>query len=116
MKRIKTNDQVVVISGQDKGKVGRISGFSKDGRRVVVSGVNVRKKSIKARSSNGQMEEGGFKNVELPVHISNVVLYEPEGKSREKVSFIIQEEAGKKTKLRCYRSSKKVVNEQKTSA
>ena len=68
---VKSNDQVVVISGKDKGKKGKITAaFPKTGR-VVVEGVNVVTKHQKARN---QMQPGGIVDKELPIDASIVML------------------------------------------
>ena len=68
---VKSNDQVVVISGKDKGKKGKITAaFPKTGR-VIVEGVNVATKHQKARN---QMQPGGIIKKELPIDASNVML------------------------------------------
>ena len=71
---VKSNDQVVVISGKDKGKKGKITAaFPKTGR-VVVEGVNVVTKHQKARNA---MQPGGIVHKELPIDASNVMLVCP---------------------------------------
>ena len=68
---VKSNDQVVVISGKDKGKKGKITAaFPKTGR-VIVEGMNVATKHQKARN---QMQPGGIIKKELPIDASNVML------------------------------------------
>lgn len=68
---VKSNDQVVVISGKDKGKKGKITAaFPKTGR-VIVEGVNVATKHQKARNA---MQPGGIVKKELPIDASNVML------------------------------------------
>ncbi len=68
---VKSNDQVVVISGKDKGKKGKITAaFPKTGR-VIVEGVNVATKHQKARNA---MQPGGIIKKELPIDASNVML------------------------------------------
>jgi len=68
---VKSNDQVVVISGKDKGKKGKITAaFPKTGR-VVVEGVNIVKKHQKARN---QMQPGGIIHKEMAIDASNVML------------------------------------------
>ena len=68
---VKSNDQVVVISGKDKGKKGKITAaFPKTGR-VTVEGVNVVTKHQKARNA---MQPGGIVHKELPIDASNVML------------------------------------------
>ena len=71
---VKTNDMVVVISGKDKGKQGKISAaFPKTGR-VTVEGVNMVTKHQKARNA---MQPGGIVKKELPIDASNVMLVCP---------------------------------------
>ena len=71
---VKSNDQVVVISGKDKGKKGKITvAFPKTGR-VVVEGVNVVTKHQKARNA---MQPGGIIHKEMPIDASNVMLVCP---------------------------------------
>lgn len=68
---VKSNDQVVVISGKDKGKKGKITAaFPKTGR-VIVEGVNVATKHQKAKNA---MQPGGIVKKELPIDASNVML------------------------------------------
>ena len=68
---VKSNDQVVVISGKDKGKKGKITAAFPKAGRVVVEGVNVVTKHQKARN---QMQPGGIVHKELPIDASNVML------------------------------------------
>ena len=71
---VKSNDQVVVISGKDKGKKGKIiAAFPKTGR-VTVEGVNMVTKHQKARNA---MQPGGIIKKELPIDASNVMLICP---------------------------------------
>lgn len=68
-KRIRKGDKVLVIAGNDKGQVGTVMTRTKD--RVVIKGVNVRKKAVKRTQANPQ---GGFIDIECPIHISNINL------------------------------------------
>jgi len=69
---IRKNDVVMVITGKDKGKTGKVLRVIPDENRVVVEHINVVKKHRKARS---QMQPGGIMNIEAAVHRSNVMLY-----------------------------------------
>lgn len=69
--RIKKNDEVKVIAGRDKGKTGRVIRVDHEKERVIVEGVNLRKKAVKKRRQN---EQGGIIEVEAPIHISNVMV------------------------------------------
>lgn len=68
-KRIREGDEVIVLSGNEKGRSGKVLSRSSD--RVVVQGLNVRKKHVKRSQENPQ---GGVLSIEAPLHISNVAL------------------------------------------
>lgn len=72
MKKIKKNDLVIVIAGKDKGKKGKI--LSVVGDRFTVEGINVAKKHVKANPNKG--EEGRIMEKAMPIHRSNVMLYD----------------------------------------
>ena len=74
-KWIKKGDKVLVISGNDRGKVGEV--LDKKEARILVQGINVRKKHMKARQQ-GQKSE--IITMEKSIHISNVALCNGEGK------------------------------------
>lgn len=75
--KLKIGDNVEVISGENRGKQGNIQKILKDKNRVIVEGVNLVKKHMKPSATNPQ---GGIKEMEAPVHISNVSLFTKEGK------------------------------------
>jgi large subunit ribosomal protein L24 len=70
---VKKSDEVVVISGKNRGRRGRVLEVLRTRNRVVVEGVNMIKKSTKASQAKPQ---GGFVEREGPLHISNVMLAE----------------------------------------
>ena len=72
--KIKTNDTVVVLSGKDKGKQGKVLSADPDGRKVIVEGVNVAKRHQKARR---QDEQSGIIKKETPIYVSKVMLVCP---------------------------------------
>ncbi|MBF5058871.1 50S ribosomal protein L24 [Candidatus Neptunochlamydia vexilliferae] len=74
-KWIKKGDKVLVISGNDRGKAGEV--IAKKDSRILVQGINVRKRHMKARQQ-GQKSE--IVSLEKPIHISNVALCDGEGK------------------------------------
>ena len=74
MQRIKKDDEVIVIAGKDNGKIGKVMSLTKNDR-VLVEGVNLAKKHQKANPNAGQA--GGIIQKEMPIHISNVMLYNP---------------------------------------
>jgi large subunit ribosomal protein L24 len=68
--KLRAGDQVVVIAGNDRGKVGKV--ISKKGEKVTVEGVNVRKKHMKRTQQN---QKGQIIDIERPFHVSNVRPY-----------------------------------------
>jgi large subunit ribosomal protein L24 len=67
--KIKKNDTVMVIAGNDKGKTGRVLEVNPDKMRILVEGVNVR---VKATRPNPNNQQGGLIHQERPIHYSNV--------------------------------------------
>ncbi len=67
--KIKKGDTVVVIAGDDKGTTGEVLRVLTKKEAVVVAGCKMAKKAVKPSEQN---KEGGFLNVEMPIHISNV--------------------------------------------
>lgn len=74
-KWIKKGDRVLVVAGNDRGKTGEVLARGED--RVVIQGVNVRKKHLKRTQ---QTQGGRIVEMEVPIHISNVCLCDKEGK------------------------------------
>jgi large subunit ribosomal protein L24 len=91
MAKIKKGDQVVVISGRDKGKTGRVLEVFKDTDRIVVEGVQRATKHVKAGQTNRGTRTGGIETVEAPIHVSNVMLVDPETKKPTRVGFRTEE-------------------------
>jgi large subunit ribosomal protein L24 len=74
MQRIKKGDEIIVISGRDKGKRGTVL-RRVDAEHVVVEGVNRVKKHQRPNPMRG--ETGGIVDKDLPIHVSNIALYNP---------------------------------------
>ena len=72
--KIRKGDTVMVIAGDDKGKTGRVLSVDETKLRVIVEKINFVKRHTKAR---GQNQQGGILEKEAPLHISNVMLYDP---------------------------------------
>lgn len=102
MEKIKKGDEVIVIAGKDKGKKGTVSSVQVDGR-LLVDGVNVAKKHVKANPMAGV--QGGILSKEMPIDRSNVMVFNPNTNKGEKVG--IKEEDGKK--VRFFRSSGDII-------
>lgn len=77
--KIKKGDQVVVISGKDKGVKGEVIRVIPDENRVVVQGVNIRTKHQAQTQSKGKTIPAGKIKFEAPISISNVMLVDPKG-------------------------------------
>ena len=103
MDKIRKGDQVVVIAGKDKGKRGTILSRI-DAEHVVVEGVNRAKKHVKPNPVKGVV--GGVVDKDMPLHISNVSLYNPATQKADRVGFKQLEDG---TKVRVFRSSGEVV-------
>ena len=103
MEKIRKGDEVVVIAGKDKGKRGAVL-RRVDAERVVVEGVNRVKKHVKPNPVKGVA--GGVVDKDMPLHISNVSLYNPATKKADRVGFKSLEDG---TKVRVFKSSGEVV-------
>ncbi len=71
---LRSGDEIQVVAGKDKGKRGKITKIVKERDRVLVEGVNLAKRHIRANQNDPQ---GGIVEKELPIHISNVMLIDP---------------------------------------
>ncbi|MBI2765732.1 MAG: 50S ribosomal protein L24 [Chloroflexi bacterium] len=86
--KIKRGDHVVVISGKDRGKRGAVRHVVTKDNRVVVEGVNIVKKHQRARS---QGQQSSIIEREAPIHISNVMLIDPNTDQPTRVTFRVRE-------------------------
>jgi len=102
--KIKKGDEVIVITGKDKGKRGTVVKVYDD-NRLVVENVNMVKKHTRPNPNKG--EPGGILDKEMPLHISNVALYNPSTGKGDRVGFKILED-GKK--VRIFKSNQEVVD------
>ena len=91
--KLKTGDKVVVIAGSNKGKEGKITKVLDN--KVIVEGVNIRKKHLKPKNKNGT---GEIVEVEAPIHVSNVAIIDPKTKKASKIKFDVNKE-GKKIRV-----------------
>ena len=104
MARIRKGDEVVVIAGKDKGRRGSVLRVYDDGR-VLVENVNVVKKHQKGNPQAGQ--PGGIINKEMPVDISNVMVFNPQTEKGDRIGFRRLED-GKK--VRYFKSNNEVLD------
>jgi large subunit ribosomal protein L24 len=103
MQKIKQGDEVIVIVGKDKGKLGRVSKVLED-NKLLVDGVNKAKKHQKGNPNAGV--SGGIVDKIMPIDVSNVALYNPKTKKADRVGFRFLED-GKK--VRFFKSTKDIV-------
>ena len=103
MDKIRKGDQVVIIAGKDKGKRGSVL-RRVDAEHVVVEGVNRAKKHVKPNPVKGVV--GGVVDKDMPLHVSNVSLYNPATQKADRVGFKLLED-GKK--IRVFKSSGEAV-------
>ena len=82
--KIKTDDEVIVIAGKDKGKTGKVIRVDRDRDRVYVEGVNIVKRHQRPLPGRPNMQVGVIER-EAPVHISNVALFDPQDKKATRV-------------------------------
>ena len=85
--KIKKGDQVVVISGRDKGKKGEVLEVLRAESRVRVQGVNMVKRHRRAT----QNDAGGIISMEAPLHVSNVAHLDPESGAATRVGFEVKD-------------------------
>jgi large subunit ribosomal protein L24 len=104
MEKIKKGDDVVVIAGKDKGKRGTVL-KRVDATHVVVEGVNVAKKHAKPNPAKGVT--GGIVDKTMPLHVSNVALFNPVTQKGDRVGIRTLEDG---RKVRFYKSNGELVN------
>ena len=92
MNKIRKGDEVIVITGKDRGRRGTVLQVFEDDR-VLVEGVNLAKKHIKPNPNIGEM--GGIKDKAMPLEISNVLVFNPKTKKGERVGFRAEKDGSK---------------------
>ena len=92
--KVKKGDEVIVLSGKDKGKTGKIVRVIPDIRKVIVTDVNKYKKHQKP----GNNEPGGIIEKDMPLHVSNVAFYDPSSKKGIRVGYEFNKD-GKKMRI-----------------
>ena len=90
---IKKGDNVYVLSGEDRGKTGRVLTVNREKQRAIVEGVNIVTKAAKPSAKHPQ---GGLIKMEAPIHISNLALLDP--KSGKPTRVGVRVEDGKKVR------------------
>ena len=92
MLHIKKDDTVFVLSGNDKGRKGRVLSIDPKKGRAIVEGINMVKKSTKPNAQNPQ---GGIVEKEAPIHMSNLNVLDPKSKTPTRIGYK-RDENGKK--------------------
>jgi large subunit ribosomal protein L24 len=101
--RIRKGDDVIVLAGKDKGKRGTVLRVLDE--RVVVENINLVKKHVKPNPNKG--EQGGIVDKEMPLHISNVAVFNPTADKGDRVGFKTLDDG---RKVRVFKSNGEVVD------
>ncbi len=104
MRKLKAGDDVIVITGKDKGKYGKVIRF-RGSDRVVVENINLAKRHTKGNPM--QNTQGGIIEKEMPIHISNIALVNPTTNKADRVGFKFLEDG---TKVRYFKSNGEVIS------
>jgi large subunit ribosomal protein L24 len=99
MKKLKKGDEVIIIAGKDKGNRGVITERTTE-NKLLVEGINQVKKHQKPNPNNN--ETGGIINKSMPIHQSNVAIFNPETQKADRISFKTLETG---EKVRVFKSS-----------
>jgi large subunit ribosomal protein L24 len=101
--KIRRNDEIIVITGKDKGKRGKVQSVLTGKDKVIVEGINMVKKHVKP---NPQLQEpGGILDKEAPIHVSNIAIYNADSGKADRVGFRLED--GKK--VRFFKSNNELV-------
>ena len=104
MKKIKKGDEVIIIAGKDKGKTGNVVRMAGDDK-VVVENINMVKRHTKPNPNRGVA--GGIVEKEMPLHISNVMLFNPTSNKGDRVAIKTLEDG---SKVRVFKSNGEAVD------
>lgn len=104
MQKLKRDDEVIVTTGRDKGKRGKITRVLNNGR-LIVSGINMVKRHTRPNPNVGQ--QGGIVEKEAGIQISNVSIFNPKSEKADRVGFKVEEDG---TKVRIFKSDNSLVD------
>lgn len=107
MRKIRKGDDVIVIAGKEKGRRGTVSQVLPDDR-VIVEGLNLAKKHQRPNPNAGVA--GGIVEKEMPLHVSNVMLFNPASGKGDRVGFRFIGEGESRRKVRFYKSNQELVD------
>ncbi len=107
--KIKKNDNVIVISGNYKGQTGKVLKVFPKKNRVIIEGVNIRKRHTKP---NQQYPNGAIVEKEMPIDASNVMLVDPKTNKPTRIGkkIIIDDKTGKKKSVRVAKVSNEMLS------
>lgn len=105
MRKIKKNDEVIVLAGKDKGRRGKILSILTAKNRAIVEGINLVKKHLKPNPQKGVT--GGVVTREAPINLSNIAVYNPIAKKADKVGIRVLEDG---RRVRYFKSNKELVD------
>ncbi len=105
MRKIRKGDDVVVMTGKDSGKRGNVLKVLPEIDKLIVENVNIAKKHTKPNPQAGVA--GGIVEKEMPIHMSNVMLYNPQTRKGDRVGFRTLEDG---RKVRVFKSNDEVVD------
>jgi large subunit ribosomal protein L24 len=103
MLKIKSDDEVIILAGKDKGKRGKVRRVL-DNNKLIVSGVNMVKKHTKPNPQAGVA--GGIVENEAPIQVSNVAIFNPSSSKADRVGFKVDGDS----KVRIFKSSGEVID------
>ena len=103
MLKIKSDDEVIILAGKDKGKRGKVRKVL-DNNKLIVSGINMVKKHTKPNPQAGVA--GGIVEQEAPIQVSNVAIFNASSNKADRVGFKVEGDS----KVRIFKSSGEVIN------
>ena len=107
MNKIKKGDEIVVITGKDKGRRGKVSQVLAT-NHLLVEGVNVAKKHQRGNPNEGVA--GGIVEKEMPIDASNVKVWNQKANKGDRVGFRFEGEGDKRSKVRYFKSNQELVD------
>lgn len=106
MNKIRKGDEVVVRTGRDKGRRGTVLEVLDD-ERLLVEGINVAKKHQKPNPNAMPPVQGGIVDKEMPIHVSNVLVFNPKTKKGERIGIRSSDDG---SRVRFFKGSNEVVD------
>ena len=105
MRKLRKGDEVVVLTGKDKGKRGVVLKVTQDLEKIIVENINMVKRHTKGNPAQGT--PGGIVEKEMPLHISNVAIWNPVSDKADRVGIKMLEDG---QKVRFFKSNDEVVD------